>query len=146
VSEKDARLKRLKIDINGKELLERPKITMINLSTAVTKHFTDADGLTKTAMENQKLADADKPSGSGGSGGGSGDGGNQTRTKISRFRVFQTTSEKPWGSSVSFTLRSGSGAYISKNSDWSLMTVTGSQGIAMQFSEPTQGTIYWGTT
>lgn len=71
-----ARLKRLKIDINGKEF-SATKDNYDQLVAAVAGHFTDADGLTKTTMENQKLADADKPSGSGGSGGGSGDGGNK---------------------------------------------------------------------
>ena len=71
-----ARLKRLKIDINGKEF-SATKDNYDQLVAAVAGHFTDADGLTKTAMENQKLADADKPSGSGGSSGSSGDGGNK---------------------------------------------------------------------
>lgn len=64
-----ARLKRLKLNVNGAEILATED-NYSNLVSAVTENFGTASGLADLSLANQKLADAEAPP-SGGTGGGS---------------------------------------------------------------------------
>lgn len=72
----NARQRRLKLNVNGAELLATQD-NYSNLVAAVTEHFGTVTGLASTGAANQKLADVEDPR-PGGTGGGSGaTGGNK---------------------------------------------------------------------
>lgn len=73
----NARQRRLKLNVNGAELLATQD-NYSNLVSAVTEHFGTATGLADTGAAYQELADVETPR-SGGTGGGSGTGSGNKR-------------------------------------------------------------------